>query len=419
MKNRHVTFLYRIFVSFLTGSTIIFSSFNSIAKANATLYRIDENVVVTNTDLSYSETTSPYIMATHQLETNGVTTIPSDKTIATVFRAPRVVLKPGFHAQSNASFLATGVRVLDVHFVNMVDPLDTDVTGGGSVFESLTQPLLNQICINEVEILNGRFVIETGDNPVRFRFKDALMWDASWSSTPEPLYECISPSTTPFQVCSSPRQHLNSSTVYDDSAINIIIFDNKNGTNNSYASRNLSVASPYILLDYNRIDENLAFIDTDSDGINDSLVANDNDNDGLSDEDPDRFSAEEHEMGHAFALQHTRQPFPTVGDYITNVMSTYVDITTIAEPIQTCVGTGGVGTRTEGFATTSLTSTVGPVCQQYYNSSDLEYLDHSCTNIQGQNCGTTANVEANIEQYSQAEIIMSFAENVIKLFGMD
>lgn len=161
----------------------------------------------------------------------------------------------------------------------------------------------------EINILNNYFVKEDRSPVVKFRFKSLSFYNDVKSSTCS-FVSTVNSATpydsdgwaTLFNNCNDPK-------VRDKNALNLYIYDGYsevNGFNeaDSHGKRNSN--RPYVMLDWQRINHNIQ-------------------------------SPEEHEMGHAFGLEHVCAPEATYNTS-TNIMTT------------SCSGSSG-GKRDIGFNT--------------------------------------------------------------------
>lgn len=92
----------------------------------------------------------------------------------TIFRAPKVILKPGFRAQRGSTFRA-GIPVFDVHFA----VLDAKAAAKDSALNEdpdnvgATRAKFQSI----IDTLNERFISEDNERLVRFRLKSYTTWN--------------------------------------------------------------------------------------------------------------------------------------------------------------------------------------------------------------------------------------------------
>lgn len=193
----------------------------------------------------------------------------------TVFRAPRVVLQPGFRAQRGSTFYA-GTPVFDVH-IAVLDPASS-VLNTAQEFDDI------------VHTLNERFISEDNRHLARFRLKSFTTWAAidgadmeHGATNEDPCVDYIHTAgdafnTGNFAALFGNRTSSSCSTsdtvVRDMDALNVYIYDVTNGE--CHGKRNSG--APLIVLDHDRI------LDTN---VN------------------TRQNPEAHEMGHAFGCGHT------------------------------------------------------------------------------------------------------------------
>ncbi|AOA59904.1 hypothetical protein BFG52_06470 [Acinetobacter larvae] len=161
----------------------------------------------------------------------------------------------------------------------------------------------------EVNILNQYFIADDGRSIVKFRFKSVTFYDDLKNSSCKIVD--LGDARRAFSLDSATVlfNHCQDRKVKDKNAINIYIFDEYNerkgfASANSYGKRNLN--RPFIFLDWHRLNHNVQ-------------------------------SPEEHEMGHAFGLNHICEPTATIKTS-TNIMTS------------ACKGGSG-GKRNIGFNT--------------------------------------------------------------------
>lgn len=161
---------------------------------------------------------------------------------------------------------AGAVPTFDVHFVVMTRKLGTGGEAAATQFQK------------EIDILNAYFVGSNGERPVKFRFKGKhTLNELEGSSCSELLrhgdaaveYDG-SRWADMINACSDPR-------VVDPRAINFFVYDSYTDRDgfadkSSHGRRNSN--RPYVILDWERLNHQIQ-------------------------------SPEEHEMGHAFGLEHT------------------------------------------------------------------------------------------------------------------
>ncbi|MGB8807769.1 MAG: hypothetical protein WCD17_00130 [Acinetobacter calcoaceticus] len=189
----------------------------------------------------------------------------------------------------------TTYETFDIHFVILTSNPSAQMVA-----------TLNQMQ-EEVNILNNYFVKEDRSPVVKFRFKSVSFYNDVKNSTCS-FVSTINSATpydsdgwaTLFNNCNDPK-------VRDKNALNFYVHDGyseANGFNeaDSHGKRNSN--RPYVMLDWQRINHNIQ-------------------------------SPEEHEMGHAFGLEHVCAPGATYNTS-TNIMTTV------------CTGSSG-GKRDIGF----------------------------------------------------------------------
>ncbi len=168
----------------------------------------------------------------------------------------------------------------------------------------------------EVAILNDFFVSESRDKIVSFTFKSTSLYadiqnsscDLVQMSNDGQAYDSDEWEAA-IDACSDPN-------VVDPQAINFFIYDNYAGGYSDITSRGrLNSYHPYVLIDWERLDHTTQ-------------------------------SPEEHEMGHAFGLNHVCHPTAT-GATSTNIMATGGDYPDANGNTVDCPGSGGL--RDSGF----------------------------------------------------------------------
>jgi len=314
--------------------------------------------------------------ATQTLDVDGAVTIEAGAEVA--FRAPEVILRPGFQALGNSRFIA-GIPSFKVHFVNLVDPARTDP---GNVFygsggNGPSDVELRDFCENEITVMNDHFKTQQGDQLIRFIFGEAVNWDPLFLL--EPFYDCIA--VIGMENCGSKMTEFNSlpadHPIRDEHSLNFIIFDNPI-SNNSYGNGNPG-NPPVVMIDYNRIDDN-------EPGILDG----------------GRSGVEEHEMGHVFALGHVRDNQVITTTTPSNIMSSTgngVDNSAGSTSLQNGDPCDGyMGLRNTGFFFEPFDNRPNEVCQFYY---DLNYIPPLTD-----------------RDYGQAEIILSYSRDIEIALGM-
>lgn len=175
----------------------------------------------------------------------------------------------------------TTYETFDVHFVILTSNPSAQMVA-----------TLNQMQ-EEVNILNNYFVKEDRSPVIKFRFKSVSFYNDVKNSTCS-FVSTVNSATpydsdgwaTLFNNCNDPK-------VRDKNALNFYVYDGyseANGFNeaDSHGKRNSN--RPYVMLDWQRINHNIQ-------------------------------SPEEHEMGHAFGLEHVCAPGATYNTS-TNIMTT-------------------------------------------------------------------------------------------------
>ena len=343
---------------------------SSYAQTPVELYKIERDVLID----------SPFALeawnaATEQLTVQGFALMP---LMERTFVAPRIVFGPGFKAYQGSKMVA-GIPTVDVHFVNYVNP----TTG----FSFSSQSTLDNFCRHEVDILNFHFTTEHGYQIVKFRFKDAVMW----GSPTDGFYSCITNSADPATCDPISGDGLQGDQDYfmydfdrrDDNAINFILYD-RSGDDTSGGNYNRLGGPPYVIVDYARVNENLTV-------TADNMYTN-----GIMDDDPNRRAAEEHEMGHAFALGHVAHhtAHPTLPSSM------------MQKSTSPCAGVAlpAVNHRDLGFfldpgGVVGGTPPAYPNICQEWRSVNLNYVDGASS------------------EYGQAEIVLSYAKYLVEKFN--
>ena len=251
--------------------------------------------------------------------------------------SPRIRITGTSRIEEGSTFRA-GVPVFKVHFINMVDPNNTNTDPPSDVYPgvgidfteepysgqpgpSMTQEEFEEFCQNEIEILNYYFKSDDGRQLAKFKLKNALLWDDNMKTTN--YYKCTSTGSDETDCPQGYSNHLDAfndtdfDPYRDDNAINIIFFDNPD-RQVSGANQNLeSNGPPMILIDYQRVDGNLGHDcpvgPNDDCGVNpynDGHLYVGSLNNGIQDDDHDRRGVEPHEMGHIFGLYHVCRDHP-------------------------------------------------------------------------------------------------------------
>jgi len=338
--------------------------------------------------------------------------------------SPRIRITGSSHVERGSTFRA-GVPVFKVHFVNMVDPgsavAPSDVYPGvgidfteepfiGQPGPSMTQDEFEEFCLNEIEILNYYFKSDDGRQLVKFVMKDARLWDPDIVNTN--YYLCTSSGVT-IDDCppayGDGKKALDAfndddfADFRDNNTINIVFFDCPDKLVSGGDPNLVDNGPPIILLDYQRVDENLGH-DCPS-GTNDDCgidpwgnVLPGSSNNGIQDDDHDRFGVEPHEMGHVFGLYHVCRdhPYPSPGvDLWDNIMWSSFLLMTPTGYDECC-------------------EHIEANCQNWYRTSffskePISRVDGDYKYIQSYMRGL--DYEDGFEKYGQAEIIMNMAHH--------
>ena len=145
----------------------------------------------------------------------------------------------------------------------------------------------------EVDILNRYFVSESGENLVEFVYKDLTYYDADNLSQCSLLFLSNIEEDTESRDWRNAVNNCQNSDVVDPKAINFFIYDAWNSDKEFESVRSLGKfndGKPYVILDWWRLGHN-------------------------------HQSPEEHEMGHAFGLEHICDPSVTTNDMSSNIMT--------------------------------------------------------------------------------------------------
>jgi len=385
------------------------------------------------------------LMRTKELQTQGDIIVTSaNGPIA--FRAPRVVLKPGFNVERGSSFVA-GLRTFDVHFINMADQ--------GTSADFVTE----EWCRNEVDILNHKMANQDGELLVRFRYKSHESWNSDFSNSG--FYKCISSgwggNSPPYALCDDPNLTscsnipgcFNGFSARDDNAINVIVYKNPHAGYSSFANRNPGNA-PFVVLNYILVDDNLTASCNVSrfDNISCPCTSNgtcptpsvapcDCNENGVFDDDPRRGDSnilgkivEIHEMGHVFGVHHMQPIVATPQHSISNVMwgglayddnskcfsgsagRTHAwDATELFffDPAESFIESD----PTDGKGNPTLDTGEIDYCQRFIHNEACYWDDVNTDMVADHDLlPDTAN------HFGQAEIIMSYAEFIAKNIGM-
>ncbi len=261
----------------------------------------------------------------------------------TVFRAPLVILNPGFRVQTGGTFVA-GNPAFPVH-VAVLDP-------GASDFDTEDE------VVALIDTLNQYFRSEFSEELIDFRLGSFTTWQAidaadmeSGGTNEDPCVDYVQTSgdafsssvfTTLFGDGDGTSCSTGPTVIRDPNMLNVYIYDISN--NNGRGRRNSG--HPWIILDIDRI----------------------NDPDPLN-----RQSPETHEMGHAFGCDHVcDDDVEQIADD-SNPMASK-DLCDSGVCSDTFMGPFSGGNRLEGFAHDPFPECVpvgcsGPICQTYQNAS--------------------------------------------------
>lgn len=414
------------------------------ALAERIVKHIEETEAVSQAIVDGADANDTWVSATDTLQTTGTVLIePAHDTIE--FRAPKVVLKVGFHAKSGSSFSA-GVPTFKIHCLNIVNPLDVAGNVGGqdndpnNVFATMTSPKFVEICKNEIKILNYYFANEKDRQIVKFTLGQAVEWHAEMVDTI--FYKCKTdsnddcPASSGGRLLSHEEAYMISEAdcaqgwgagcsmdAYRNTDMINMRFFRRHGSNNANSNANMNIGTsvPAINLHYTRLDENLDH-DCDGDGIIDDCgldsggdVILPQENNGIQDDDHNRGGVEAHEMGHSFGLQHVFDQAATANSRFDNVMASggidnnnnYYPYWVDVEVHHWSEHCGGVGqpacqvnssNRNGGFLFDPFgddSNVVGGIT--YYKFQRYNYGNGTCQ-------------DDDYWAHGQAEIVMSFAE---------
>lgn len=208
------------------------------------------------------------------------------------------------HAGTHLPPISSGSYTFEVHF--------TVLTSNTSATAKATKKQMKK----EVTILNDYFVSRSRGEIVTFVFKSASLYADIQSSSCELVrmsndgraYDSNEWEAA-IDACSDPK-------VVDPNTINFFVYDNFDGGYSDTTSRGkLNSHHPYVLIDWQRLDHT-------------------------------NQSPEEHEMGHAFGLEHVCNPKAT-STTSTNIMTSSGDYPDANGTIVDCPGSGGL--RNIGF----------------------------------------------------------------------
>jgi len=279
-------------------------------------------------------------------------------TAAVALRAPTITLTPGFHA-AGGSRVVIGAPAFYLHFVVMSE--DADFPDHDGLISTCGNPggccpkrgagfhcLVRQDAELLVQSINRNFISEDGKQVVRFRLAGFSAFQSlTATDKSDPLYESISNtdaagtwlgnnysgSTNDANFDSCTRSRLRNA-----SAMNVYLYENRyageggfSAVNNSGHGRN-NQHQPFVLVDFDRF--------TGIDGTTGMPV---------SEQRPI-----EHELGHAFNLDHVCQDDQALPGFDTNLMSQGVYCQSLAGGPCDSIKTRAGGNREGGFAYDSL-----------------------------------------------------------------
>ena len=352
---------------------------------------------ITQSTVDHAILDGTWVARTEYIRTYGDVVVESGDHVR--FSAPRIILKPGFHAEngSNFSARAPGFRV---KFINMVDPARC-VVGTPFGNDASGNPLMTATELaahgrNLVELLNGFFVNENGQQMVRFSFKSAVNCAVDWADcangdtfTTSDLYDFLYNGNLPGS--SSEMDIYNAFPQQDPNSINIYYYWHPNS---SGANRNIGNA-PYMIFRHAISDEALALGDIDGNGF--------------LDDDPDRVRVTEiHEMGHIFGLGHVNS---AIGEpLVDNIMSSrhcwkWEDA---SKTNCLCYPAGNYPGDPYLQTATTLWSNAGFFFDPLDWANDWQCQEYKYTDI---------NYPGPVTDFGQAEIVYSFAEELATRIG--
>jgi hypothetical protein len=357
-----------------------------------------------------------------------------ERTAKIEFWAPKIVLKPGFHAGpfEGDGYFRAGIPVFYVNCLNLVNPeplteyksvftddLPHTVIADGEEYDNFfyvhgnNAKRFREFCENEVAILNHHFANEVGNQLIRFKVKHAFQWRWDMSTSPssmpteddEALYYCLNTGDSSGATmgssgpCTDKKVLFNRSSFADPEALTMIYFRYpSDAANTSYGDANLDGA-PFILVNYRRSDTTLKAPDIGD--VNGAGFGN-----GIRDDDWDRKGVHEHEMGHAFLVHHTWDERVTSStgsggnDQLTNIMNyggssdNPISIKAGYDSLNNFCKGGLQGNRDVGFWFEPFDGSVDQVCHRWVNG-----------NIDYDGDGSDGDTNAEKAKWSQIELI--------------